>query len=1268
VSAWWRQRSLRIKLAVWYAGSGATLLVVCLMAALILGAWQPEHRLDVLLVLLVGLPFVACLMALAGYLIAEQILAPVRTMVERARRLSARSLSERLPVANRHDELGQLATVFNDTLDRLESSFSELKRFTADASHELRTPLTAIRAVGEVGLREGDRHGLRDVVGSMLEEAGRMNQLIDRLLLLAQTDNDSLAVHLSAAPVRDVLVEVSDSLSVVAAEKNQRLGTHEVQDVTAVMDPALLRLALINLIQNAIRHSPAGKPIRLSASTSGAHAVIEVADEGVGIPLEHQARIFERFYRVDKSRSRSDGGAGLGLAIVKWAVGRMNGTVDLDSVPGRGSIFRLRLPLPTQSLGSPRRSAEGSVGRAPGGAGDAAHVPIFSFSPVHPGQEADASSVAQRIELTRMGLDALLARLETSSRGLSWNEAFRRLGQFGRNEVAMRRPLSTIALLWHAANTPFNGVLALLGVVSAATRDFQAGIIMAVMVILSTTLRFWQERKSLIQVESLRQLVRNTVTVYRHDNAAVRERMPSALDHEASEVFLEDLVPGDVVLLSAGDMVPADLRLIESRDLFVTQSALSGEAMPVEKFPRQAPAADRAEDEPDRQTLLDEPNLLFTGSSVVSGTGRGVVLATGQRTYFGAMASRLLGQRPRTAFDLGSNRVSWLLIRFMLVMVPIVFFVNGLLKGQWLDAFFFAIAVAVGLTPEMLPMIVNATLARGAMSLSRQKAIVKQLSAIQNLGAMDILCTDKTGTLTQDHVALIKHVDAHGQNSERVLEHAYLNSFFQTGLKNLLDRAVIERAQATGLRELAQSFWKVDEIPFDFNRRRMSVVLRQPGDVHLLYCKGAVEEMLQICAQVEEGDRVSPLTDVMREHLKRLRNELNDDGLRVVAVGYRAIEPGKQTFGVEDETGLIFSGFIAFLDPPKDTAADALRLLREHGVAIKILTGDNAAVARKICREVGLEVGRVALGTEIEHLSEESLAELAERTTLFAKVSPNQKASIVRALKARGHTVGFMGDGVNDATALREADVGISVDSGVDIAKEAADIILLEKSLLVLERGVVEGRRTFGNIIKYIKMTASSNFGNVLSVLVASAFLPFLPMLPIQLLVQNLLYDVSQISIPWDRTDEEFVRQPRPWEAKSIATFMLYVGPISSIFDIAMFAILWFVFGANTLPEQMLFQSGWFVQGLLTQTLIVHVIRTERIPFLQSSAALPVAVLTLIIVLIGLWLPFSPLAATLDLHALPGAYFYWLAGILLAYCVSAQLLKKLYIRRFHSWL
>ena len=1246
MTSWWQRRSLRMQLAAWSAGTGTAILVAFLMLALITGVWRPATRTHVVLTLVIGLPAAACAFALAGYAIAGRVLASLRTMLARARRLSASSLSERLPVGDGHDELAELATVFNEMLARLENSFAELKRFTADASHELRTPLTAMRAVGEVALRAQDPAAHREAIGSMLEEIARMKQLIERLLLLAEADSDAITARVAAHPVREVLIQVSDALGVVAAEKNQQLTASDEEGAIALVDIGLLRLALVNLVQNAIRYSPPGKTILMRASLAADAVVIEVADEGPGIAAEHQARIFERFYRVDKGRSRADGGAGLGLAIVKWSVERMGGSLELESVVGRGSRFRVRLPMP-----QPNRSA----GRDPQAPDRRATQNAIET----PGDPAEASDLS---------VTGVFARLHVGATGLSWDEARQRLEQFGRNEVAAHGAPSWLSSLWHAANNPFNGVLTLLGVVSLATRDYSAAAIMALMVIASTGLRFWQEWKSLIQAESLRRLVRNKATVYRTGNESVAQRDPSPLDHFASEILLEQLVPGDIVLLSAGHMVPGDLRLIESRDLFVTQSALTGEAMPVEKIPGHAVAAAASEGASAEASPLDRPNLLFMGSSVISGTGRAVVLATGPLTYLGATSSKLVGERPPTAFDRGVNDVSWLLIRFMLVMVPIVFFINGLAKGRWLEAFFFAIAVAVGLTPEMLPMIVNANLARGAVALSRQKTIVKRLSAIQNLGAMDILCTDKTGTLTQDHVALIRNVDLRGVNSLRVLEHAFLNSQFQTGLRNLLDRAVVARAGELGLGDIAKSFRKIDEIPFDFGRRRMSVVLEQASRVNMLVCKGAVDEMLEICSSVEDGDRVLPLTSGLREGLMRLRDELNDDGLRVVAVGYKALQSGERPFGVADESELILSGFVAFLDPPKDSAAEAVRLLRTHNVAVKILTGDNVTVARRTCRDVGLEAQEVATGAELDRLSDEALGQLAERATVFAKLSPMQKSRIVQVLKARGHTVGFMGDGINDATALRETDAGISVDSAVDIAKEAADIILLEKSLLVLEYGVIEGRRTYGNIVKYIKMAASSNFGNVFSVLVASAALPFLPMLPLQLLAQNLLYDLSQTALPWDRMDEEFLTRPRQWEAGSIARFMLFIGPISSIFDITMFFILWYVFGANTLHEQSLFQSGWFVEGLLTQTLIVHMIRTEKIPFVQSTAAVPVLLLTVLIILLGVWLPFSPLGPALRFQPLPAPYFLWLCAIVVSYCVLTQLLKRVYIRRFGGWL
>jgi Mg2+-importing ATPase len=731
---------------------------------------------------------------------------------------------------------------------------------------------------------------------------------------------------------------------------------------------------------------------------------------------------------------------------------------------------------------------------------------------------------------------------------------------------------------------------------------------------------------------------------------------------------MDELVPGDIVYLSAGDMIPADVRLIAAKDLFVGQSALTGEALPVEKVDR-AIAPDQA------AALTELPTICFMGTTVISGTGTSVVIATGSNTSFGRMAKGLVGRRAETAFDIGVHKVSWLFIKFIAVMVPIVFLMNAMTKGSWLEALLFGLAIAVGLTPEMLPMIVTTNLAKGAVTMAKHKTIVKRLNAIQNFGAMDVLCTDKTGTLTQDKVVLERHVNVVGEDSDMVLALAYLNSFYQTGLKNLLDVAVLEHAELKRELGVDRAYGKVDEIPFDFNRRRMSVVVDHEHRDHQLICKGAAEEILAICKYVRDEDPeldrragVVELEDERRQDAKELVAEMNEDGFRVVAVAYREFPTTHGAYTVADESDLVLAGFIGFLDPPKESAAPALTALAHHGVAVKVLTGDNDLVTRKICRDVGLDVGHIVLGSELAGLDDAAVGEIATQHMVFAKLAPDDKTRIVRALKTRGHTVGFMGDGINDAGALREADVGISVDSAVDIAKESADIILLEKSLMVLEEGVIEGRRTFGNTIKYIKMTASSNFGNVFSVLVASAFLPFLPMLPVQLLTVNLLYDVSQASIPWDDMDPEYLRVPRQWRADDIARFMLFVGPTSSVFDIVTFWLMWHVFGANAPAHQTLFQSGWFIESLATQTLIVHMIRTAKVPFIQSRATWPVLSMTGTIILGGMLLPFLPLGRNLGLQPLPLPYFVWLLAILGGYLALTQLMKGWYIRRFGSWL
>ena len=871
--------------------------------------------------------------------------------------------------------------------------------------------------------------------------------------------------------------------------------------------------------------------------------------------------------------------------------------------------------------------------------------------------------------LSNLDLHTVYRVLMTSEQGLTEAHVARLVDKYGKNEVAHEPPPPWYQMLWRYLKNPFVLVLLVIGAVSYLTGDMKATFIVAVMVALSVVIQFVQEFRSSQAAERLKAMVRATATVTRQQYQRLADGTIKEISQKR-EVPFEELVPGDLVHLSAGDMIPADLRLVTAKDLFVSQSVLTGESMPVEKYESLGtrPNASRPQADESNGSLLDRSNLCFMGTTVISGTGTAVVATTGSRTYFGSMAKGIVGQRTLTSFDHGITRVTWVLLRFMLVMVPVIFVLNGLVKGAWHEALLFSLAVAVGLIPEMLPTVVTATLARGAVAMSRHKVIVKQLNAIQNFGAMDVLCTDKTGTLTQDKIVLLQYLDLEGNKSLPVLEYAYLNSYYQTGLKSLLDRAVLEHVELEPKLHVAERFAKVDEIPFDFLRRRMSVVVEKDHTQHLLICKGAVEEILSICTQAEEGGAVIPLTEILRERAVRLTTDLNQDGLRVIAVASKTLPASDRSYAVADERDLVLVGVLAFLDPPKETVPEALAALKDHGVQVKILTGDNDIVTRRVCHEVGLPIAQVALGSEIEALSDDDLAALAERTTVFAKLNPLQKARIIRALRQSGHTVGFLGDGINDAAALRQADVGISVDTATDIAKESADIILLEKSLLVLEEGVVKGREVYGNIIKYIKMAASSNFGNMFSVLAASAFLPFLPMLPIQLLIQNLCYDLSQLSLPWDRMDDEFLKEPRPWNPEGIARFMIFIGPISSLFDILTFVVMWLVFQANAPEHQALFQSGWFIEGLLSQTLIVHMIRTQKLPFLQSTAAAPVLWLTGLIAALGLSLPFSSLGAFARMQALPPTYFAWLGAILLAYALLTQLMKGWYLRRFHEWL
>jgi P-type Mg2+ transporter len=860
--------------------------------------------------------------------------------------------------------------------------------------------------------------------------------------------------------------------------------------------------------------------------------------------------------------------------------------------------------------------------------------------PVHAATERSRSA-AQLRNAARTSVDELFAALQTTAYGLAAAVAEERLETNGPNQVAHERPPAWYVQLWHGFANAFSALLTVLATVSWFTGDKESALIIAVMVLLSGLLRFFQERRASLAAQKLQEMVRVTCTVIRRDaTGAVGER----------EIPIRELVPGDVVKLSAGDMVPADVRLVTAKDLFVAQSALTGEALPAEKT---AATTSSPSTNP-----LELGNIAFLGTNVTSGTAVGLVVNTGEATYFGSIAESLTGRRPLTSFERGIRGVSLLLLRFMAVMTVLVFFINGVTKHDWKQAFFFALAVAVGLTPEMLPMILSGTLAVGAVAMSKKKVIVKRLNSIQNFGAMDVLCTDKTGTLTEDRVVLEMHCDVVREEDEGVFQLAYFNSFYQTGLKNLLDKALLAHGTVS-----TTNVTKVDEIPFDFSRRIMSVVVDVDGHRKLI-AKGAPEAVFQRCSQVEVNGEVQDLDPLLLPDLGEELDHLQAQGFRVLAIAYKDLLRDRSVYSGNDECEMVLRGYVAFLDPPKASTRKALSALDTHGVHVKVLTGDNDIVARKICADVGLTVGRVVLGQDIETASDEELGTIVEQATLFARLAPAHKERVVHALQRNGHVVGFMGDGINDAPALRAADVGISVDNAVDIAKESADLILLEKDLLVLEDGVLEGRRVFGNITKYIKMGTSSNFGNMFSVVGASAFLPFLPMLPIQLLTQNLLYDFSQLAIPFDRVDEEYLLSPRRWRVDDIGRFMLFFGPVSSVFDYVTFGLLFFVLKANTPEHQSLFQSGWFVEGLLSQTLIVHMIRTRKIPFIQSRPALALALSTLAVMAVGILLPFTPFGHSLGMIPLPMRFFGWLALILPAYMVLAQLVKTGFIRRY----
>jgi Mg2+-importing ATPase len=877
--------------------------------------------------------------------------------------------------------------------------------------------------------------------------------------------------------------------------------------------------------------------------------------------------------------------------------------------------------------------------------------------------------------------DNLLIQFDNTLAGFDEDDVEEMREEYGVNIITKQKEDSLFKRFVGAFINPFTIVLLTLAVVSAFTdiigakkgeADPTAVIIIVTMVMVSGMLRFIQELRSGNAAKTLSEMVETTVCAARR----FKDKETGENYSEKKEIPMDEIVVGDVIHLAAGDMVPADVRIISAKDLFISQAALTGESEPVEKFGQLVKGAGL--------DPLGLNNLAFMGTNVISGSATAIAVTVGDDTILGSIAQQLQTKAPPTSFEKGVNSVSWVLIRFMLVMVPVILVLNGITKfnplepwESWQNAFLFALSVAVGLTPEMLPMIVSANLAKGAVSMSKKRVIVKNLNSIQNFGAMDVLCTDKTGTITQDKVILELHLDIHGEDSLDVLRYAFLNSYYQTGLKNLMDISIIEFAHNAQLNNLWVDYKKIDEIPFDFNRRRMSVAVEGAQGQSDLITKGAIEEMLAISSHAGYKDTVEPMTGDLREEIIAACRRLNNQGMRVLGLARKSVNLNDQAqtaFSAADENGMIFIGYLAFLDPPKESSGEAITTLGEYGVCVKVLTGDNDGVTKTVCNLVGIDSKNILLGSDIEGMSDEQLAKAAEDTDIFAKLSPAQKARIVTALRENGHTVGYMGDGINDAAAMKAADVGISVDTAVDIAKESANIILLEKDLMVLEEGVVEGRKIYANIIKYIKMTASSNFGNMFSVLVASAFLPFLPMLPIQILVLNLIYDFSCIAIPWDNVDLDYLRKPRKWDASSISKFMLWIGPTSSVFDIATYVLMFLVIcpriigGAfSEINESAkyafmaLFHTGWFVESLWSQTLVIHMIRTPKLPFIQSRASVQLILLTLLGITAGTVLPYTWLGMKLDMAPLPFYYFPWLCGIILAYMLLATAMKKIFV-------
>ena len=847
--------------------------------------------------------------------------------------------------------------------------------------------------------------------------------------------------------------------------------------------------------------------------------------------------------------------------------------------------------------------------------------------------------------------DEFIKKYHVKTDGLSSQEASDKISKYGLNEVSQNKPKKWYHYFFESLFSPFNSIL--LGIVLILiytdvilpeAPSYANITVIGILIIASTLLDFIEEFRSNKAAEKLKELVATTCDVIR--------------DKKEITIPIKEVTIGDIVKLSAGSMIPADLRIIESKDLYVGQSALTGESDAVRKVTNSEIKFE------DLDSISDLDTICFMGTNVISGSATAVVIKTGDSTYFGNIAHNIDNSKPKTAFQKDIEGISKLLVKFMIILIPIVFILNAW-KHSIVTAFTFAVAIAITITPLLLPVILSSCLSKGAVKMSKKKTIVKKLDSIQNFGAMNILCTDKTGTLTEDKIVLEKYLDVYGKEDLNVLKYAFLNASFQTGLKGNIDEAVIKRGLENDMAEITKNFQKIDEIPFDFTRRCLTVVVKEDSNSSYMITKGAVEEILNMCTTVEDKDKIYPITNAIKENVKQISKKMNSDGLRVIAVCRKNITEDHPHFSVSDENNMTLTGFIGFLDPPKESAKESIKKLNKAGIRVIVLTGDNAEVTKCICDRVGIQSKGIVTGNEVDKLSDAAMLRILKKNNIFVKLSPIQKARVVRILKEAGNVVGYMGDGINDSPSLTNSDVGISVDTAVDVAKESADIILLEKDLNVLLDGVTEGRKTFVNLMKYIKLATSFNFAEVLSVIVASVAIPFLPETPIQLLVEGLLYDFGQMTLPLDNVDPEMIRKPKKFSTKSLKQFMLFMGPVSSIFDLAVFATIWFVFGVR---EAATFQTIWFTYSIISNLIGLHIIRTAKIPFIQSNANKFVYLSSFALILIAIIVPFTPLGAIIGLVPISFKFIALAFGVTFLYCILAMIAKKRYIKKFGEWI